>query len=78
MHAFSSPTRSHHLHQGHEGRSTCGAFTPDSTRLVSCGLDGTARMWRVADGTCVRVMLGHTKYIACLVRYTYSRCSSTR
>jgi hypothetical protein len=32
-------------------------------------VDGTARVWRVADGTCERVMLRHTKYIACLVRF---------
>ena len=54
--------------QGHEGRCTCGAFTPDGSRLVSCGLDGTVRVWRVADGSCERVMLRHTKYITCLVR----------
>jgi len=35
---------------------------------VSCGVDGSARVWRVADGTAERVLLAHTKYIACLVR----------
>lgn len=35
---------------GHNGEVTNLAFSPDSARLVSTALDGTARIWRVQDG----------------------------
>jgi WD40 repeat protein len=35
---------------GHTGRVLQVAWHPDSSRLVSASRDGTARVWRVADG----------------------------
>ena len=47
-----------------EGRRLAGptqpvwqvAFSPDSTLLASGGVDGTIRIWRVADGSLVRTL----------------------
>jgi WD40 repeat protein len=62
-----APTAVHAL-QGHSARVTCGAFTLDSERLISGAADCSVRVWRVADGTCERVLGLHAKYITCMVR----------
>lgn len=36
------------------------AFSPDGTRLVVGGSDGTVRLWDAGTGTCVRTLEGHT------------------
>ncbi|HLZ29375.1 MAG TPA: hypothetical protein VKV73_18825, partial [Chloroflexota bacterium] len=36
-------------------------FSPDGPLLASASDDQTARLWRVSDGTCVRVLTGHSK-----------------
>jgi WD40 repeat protein len=38
---------------GHEGRVTSLAFSPDGTCVLSGGLDGSARLWGVAQKECV-------------------------
>src|SRR5687768_7111762 len=38
----------------HDERVWNVAFAPDGATLASCGVDGTVRIWRVADGSLVR------------------------
>lgn len=38
-------------------------FSPDDTRLLSCGADKFARVWNVADGSAVRSFEGHTHHV---------------
>ena len=49
--------------QGHNGDILNVAFSPepdpDTTRLVSTSLDGTARIWRVKDGTLLLTLPSH-------------------
>lgn len=40
---------------GHEGGVTDGAFTPDGKAIVSCGQDGTVRVWAPKKGVCKHV-----------------------
>jgi WD40 repeat protein len=58
----------HRLSQGHTQRITCGCFTTDGAQLVTGAADSEARVWATSDGTCLRVVGGHSKYITCMVR----------
>jgi WD40 repeat protein len=40
---------------GHEGGVTAGTFTPDGKSVVSCGQDGTVRIWAPKKGVCKHV-----------------------
>jgi ribosome assembly protein SQT1 len=40
---------------GHEGGVTAGTFTPDGKWVVSCGQDGTVRIWAPKKGVCKHV-----------------------
>lgn len=40
---------------GHEGGVTAGTFTPDGKVVVSCGQDGTVRIWAPKKGVCKHV-----------------------
>jgi WD40 repeat protein len=44
---------------GHEGGTTCVAFTADGKTLVSGGRDGVVRVWRTSDGAAVGAFEGH-------------------
>jgi WD40 repeat protein/DNA-binding SARP family transcriptional activator len=44
---------------GHRGPVRRLAFSPDSQYLASAGEDQTVRLWRLADGLCIRTMAGH-------------------
>ena len=37
--------------QGHEGRVTSVAFSPDGALLASCGDDSSVRFWNTSDGS---------------------------
>lgn len=39
------------------------SFSPDSTLVATGGADGTARIWRVADGSETLVLRGHGSYL---------------
>jgi WD40 repeat protein len=47
--------------QGHEGEITKIKFFPSGQVLLSTGLDLTARVWSVLDGSCPRVLNGHKR-----------------
>jgi WD40 repeat protein len=39
------------------------SFSSDSSKLASCGSDGTAKIWRVADGSLLHVLTGHSFFL---------------
>jgi WD40 repeat protein/serine/threonine protein kinase len=45
---------------GHTGAVRAVACSPDGSRIVSAGLDGTARVWDAGTGTPVVAFTGHT------------------
>ena len=49
--------------EGHGGAVTSIAPAAGGELVVSGGVDGTLRVWRVATGACVRVLRGHTSGI---------------
>jgi hypothetical protein len=53
-----SPTQSHR--SDHTGTVISCTFSPDGTLLATTSLDGTARLWQVADGAAQRILIGHT------------------
>ena len=48
---------------GHAGTVNAVAFSPDGARLATAASDGTAKLWRAADGRLVRTFLGHTEWV---------------
>src|SRR5207245_1778074 len=42
----------------------CVAWSPDSTRLASCGDDGAICLWRTTDGAMLQVLREHSASVA--------------
>ena len=51
------------LLQGHRGRVSSVAFSPDGQTLASSGGDDTVRLWEVASGQPIAVLEGHTDWV---------------
>jgi WD40 repeat protein len=49
--------------RGHDGAVSAVAFSSDSSRLFSCGRDGTVRLWDIAAG-CFHKMLLFVRAVA--------------
>ncbi len=47
--------------RAHKGTATYLAFSPDSSALATCGLDGVVRLWDAPTGRLIREFLGHTE-----------------
>jgi WD40 repeat protein/serine/threonine protein kinase len=48
-----------HRFRGHEQFVYSAAFSPDSSRIASCSMDRTVRVWQIKSGAC-QVLRGHT------------------
>jgi WD40 repeat protein len=49
--------------KGHVGRVGAIAFSPDGGRVATGSTDGSARVWKVADGELVTILPGHENYV---------------
>lgn len=45
---------------GHEGDVTSISFSPDGTLLATSSIDKTIRIWNIADGEKIHVLVGHS------------------
>ncbi|MFE3054586.1 TIR domain-containing protein [Nocardia sp. NPDC059239] len=63
--------------QGHEGVVTGVAFSPNGDRIVSCGTDGTVRLWDGNTGQPIRTLAGHTGWVEAVAFAGYDRIVST-
>ena len=55
---------------GHENGVTALAYSPDGTRLVSCSLDKTVRVWNSETGELLSTLSGHSSDVNC-VAYSF-------
>jgi WD40 repeat protein len=54
-----------HEFKGHDGWTSCAAFTPDGKRVLSGGIqDKLLRLWDVKTGRQLRTFAGHTEKVA--------------
>ena len=58
--ASSSETR---ILPGHSGALRGASFSPDGSRLATCGADQTIKLWAVATGELVRTFRGQAEYV---------------
>jgi WD40 repeat protein len=40
------------------------AWSPDGTKVVSCGDDKTLRVWDVSRGECIVTLIGHSELVS--------------
>ena len=52
-----------HTLTGHTGGVWAVAWSPDGTRLVSGGDDGTVRVWEAESGRPLHTLTGHTGWV---------------
>jgi WD40 repeat protein len=50
---------------GHTGAVALLGFSPEGQRIVTAGVDGTARVWDVLSGRCVHTLDGHSDAVWC-------------
>jgi WD40 repeat protein len=50
--------------EGHESQVKRVDFNPDGDLLASASNDGTLRLWRVSDGTMLRLINAHASYVS--------------
>jgi GTPase SAR1 family protein len=49
--------------EGHKGQVWSVAWSPDGSRLLSSGEDGSVRLWEVASGRVLAVLQGHKDWV---------------
>src|SRR5262249_5332266 len=49
--------------KGHTGFVYSAAFSPDGTRVVTAGSDGTAKVWDARTGAELLTLKGHTGFV---------------
>lgn len=55
---------------GHEGEISKVSFNPQGTKIITAGLDCTARIWSAETGEQLQVLEGHTDEIfSCAFNY---------
>ncbi|CAN5787410.1 hypothetical protein BH23PLA1_BH23PLA1_03500 [soil metagenome] len=54
------------LQRGHADRVTAVTFTADGSRMATASKDSTIRLWKVEDGTLLRVLPGHLNGVTLL------------
>ncbi len=56
--------------QGHDGEISQVCFNSQGTRLLTAGIDKTARLWNVETGECIQILEGHSDEIfSCAFNY---------
>ena len=58
--------RALHKLEGHEGSVLCLGFTPDGVIMSTGGVDGTVRIWRSDDATCLTIFRHGPQAVTCL------------
>lgn len=53
--------------EGHSGWTSDAVFSPDGTRIITAGWDGTARIWDATNGRSLHVLRGHADVVATAV-----------
>ncbi|KAH8668676.1 beta transducin-like protein HET-E2C*4 [Xylariales sp. PMI_506] len=50
--------------EGHSGRVSSVAFSPDGRRVVSGSVDKTIRIWDAENGVCLETLEGHSEFVS--------------
>jgi len=56
--------------KGHDGEISQICFNPQGTRILTAGIDKTARLWNTETGECLQILEGHNDEIfSCTFNY---------